>query len=102
MKTGKLKTSRWYLSKLNQNLQFLNCIWTLARKMTSFRFPENVFVSRVRVGGNTFSVKRPFGQVYYIRIGRIYPMKTQVYLDFAQDRLMCICSWISRFISVWI
>jgi len=48
--------------------------------MTSFRFPENVFVLgvrvrvrvrarvrfivMVRVSGNTFLVKRPFGQVY--------------------------------------
>jgi len=44
--------------------------------MMSFRFPEKVLYFkvrvrvvrvevRVRVSGNTFSVKRPIGQVYY-------------------------------------
>jgi len=52
-----------------------NSIWTLAQKMTSFHFPEKVFVGlglglglglRLRLELaetrlNTFSVKRPFG-----------------------------------------
>jgi len=45
-----------------ENLCEADGIWTLARKMTSFRFPENVFVRlglRVRVGENTF--KNVFG-----------------------------------------
>jgi len=43
-------------------------IWTLAWKMTSFRFPEKVCcalgLELVEIRLNTFSVKRPFGQVY--------------------------------------
>jgi len=36
-----------------------------ARKMTSFRFPQGFCALGLglRVRGNTFSVKRPFGQV---------------------------------------
>jgi len=42
-------------------------IWTLVRKITSFHFPENIFMLfrvrvEIRVSGNTFLVKLPFGQ----------------------------------------
>jgi len=46
-----------------------NDIWTLAGKMTSFRFPEKVNALGLRLGLaeirlNTFSIKRPFGHVH--------------------------------------
>jgi len=51
--------------------QLILVICTLSRKITSFRQFENMIVFRIRVtvrvraevSGNTFSVKRPFGQV---------------------------------------
>jgi len=49
-------------------------IYTLTRKMTSFRQFENITVlgqSRVRVGGNTFSVKYIFEQSVVDPVSRV-------------------------------
>jgi len=36
---------KWHISKAHKEItRVLNGIWTLARKMPSFRFPENDFV----------------------------------------------------------
>jgi len=53
------------MTKLIKNLSYQQYIgnMALARKKTSFRFPERL-LGLVEIRLNTFSVKHPLGQVY--------------------------------------